>query len=184
MSDPPVSDRESLESGYGGRVERRLLAIYLQDHLAGAIAGLELARRARGANEGSLLGDFLVELAEEIEADKETLEQLMDRLEIGRDRVKQIGAWAGEKVGRLKLNGRLFGYSPLSRLVELEGLRLGLSGKLSLWQTLDHVLGSSLAEFDFGVLAERAERQRRALEEHRLRAADAAFGEESVRLAG
>lgn len=35
-----------------------------------------------------------------------------------------------EKLGRLKPNGQLHGYSPLSRVIELEGLYLGISGKL------------------------------------------------------
>lgn len=34
------------------------LAIYLNDHLAGATAGLELARRARGRNAGTPLGEL------------------------------------------------------------------------------------------------------------------------------
>ena len=46
---------------------------------------------------------------------------------------KSAGAWTAEKFGRLKPNGQLTGYSPLSRLVELEGLKLGITGKLGLW---------------------------------------------------
>ena len=42
------------------------------------------------------------------------------------DRLKAAAAWGGEKLGRLKLNGQLRGYSPLSRVVELEGLALGV----------------------------------------------------------
>jgi hypothetical protein len=52
-------------------VERRLLAIYLNDHLAGATAGLELARRARGSNRDTELGEFLERLTGEIEEDRE-----------------------------------------------------------------------------------------------------------------
>ena len=44
--------------------------------------------------------------------------------------------WTGEKLGRLKLNGQLLGYSPLSRLIELEGLMLGIAGKLAMWIAL------------------------------------------------
>ena len=38
-------------------------------------------------------------------------------------------AWSAEKFGRLKLNGQLSGYSPLSRLEELEILALVAEGK-------------------------------------------------------
>ena len=50
---------------------RDLLAIYLNDHLAGATAGRELVRRARGANDGTELGAYLETLAREVEADYE-----------------------------------------------------------------------------------------------------------------
>lgn len=49
---------------------------------------------------------------------------------------KVCAAWIAEKAGRLKLNGRLLTRSPLSRLVELEMLRLGVEGKAAGWRTL------------------------------------------------
>src|SRR5215213_8693100 len=98
-----------------------LLPIYLNDHLAGATAGTELARRAAGSNEGTEYGEFLAKLADDIDADKRQLEAIMDRLGVKQDRAKIGVAWIGEKAGRLKPNGRLTSYSPLSRLIELEG---------------------------------------------------------------
>ena len=126
-------------------IERRLLAIYLNDHLAGATGGVELARRSRASNSGTKLGDALVEICAEIEADRATLERVMEQLEVKRDRTKVAGAWAAEKLGRLKLNGRLTGYSPLSRLVELEMLHIGITGKLQLWQALKETRSAKLA---------------------------------------
>jgi hypothetical protein len=38
----------------------------------------------------------------------------------------------------LKLNGQLRGYSPLSRLDELELLQIGVAGKRRLWRALEH----------------------------------------------
>jgi hypothetical protein len=147
-----------------------LLAIYLNDHLAGSTVGVELARRARGSNEGTPLGDFLTTLAAEIDEDRDTLQEVMKAVGAGRDRLKVTGAWAGEKLGRLKLNGSLLGYSPLSRVVELEGLRLGVEGKLSLWRMLRELADPRLAAFDFDALIARAERQRDDLERQRLEA--------------
>jgi hypothetical protein len=156
-------------------IDSGLLATYLNDHLAGATAGVELARRARGQNEGTPLGRFLDGLAGEIEEDRETLKAIMARLEVGTDRVKLAAGWMGEKFGRLKPNNRLFGYSPLSRLIELEGLALGVEGKRGLWQVLRNLNDSRLSEFDFDALLERARRQRDELEERRLAAAIDAF---------
>ncbi|MGH2922663.1 MAG: hypothetical protein ACRDKH_01355, partial [Solirubrobacterales bacterium] len=97
-------------------------------------------------------------------------------LDIGGNPVKQSSAWVGEKLGRLKLNGRLTGYSPLSRLLEIEGLILGVSGKLELWRSLRAVEGSEprLKELNLRQLERRAEDQRNRLERlHERAAADA-----------
>jgi hypothetical protein len=157
---------------------RKLLAIYLNDHLAGATIGVELVRRAARENEGTPLGTFLAETLEpEIVEDRRTLERLMKSLGIKQSRPKVLAAWALEKVGRLKLNGELRRYSPLSRLLELEGLASGIDAKRALWLSLAHRDGNGAATggFDFGGLAERAGSQRARLEEHRLAAAAAAL---------
>jgi hypothetical protein len=158
-------------------MERKLLRIYLQDHLAGATGGLELARRARGANEDSAYGPPLAKLADDIEADRRSLESIMDDLGFGADRAKNVGFWVAEKAGRLKLNGQLTGYSPLSRLIELEGLVTGVNGKRSLWLNLIEVAGD-FPELDadrLERLRERAEQQLDQLHELRARAAREAF---------
>jgi hypothetical protein len=146
-----------------------LLATYLNDHLAGATAGRELARRAAASNRGSGLGRFLEDLAREIDEDRDSLIELMHASEVGIDRVKVLGGWTAEKLGRLKLNGKLLGYSPLSRLLELEGLLLGVRGKLALWQSLAEIEleGRANTDADLVKLIERAERQHEELERHR-----------------
>jgi hypothetical protein len=159
-------------------VHRRLLAIYLNDHLAGATLGVELALRAARENTGSELGVFLGEvLLPEIREDRQTLERLMGWLGIARSRPKVAAAWAAEKVGRLKLNGELTRYSPLSRLLELESLAVGIEGKRALWLALEATADSSepVEGFDFRALAERAKSQRQRLETHRLAAASDAL---------
>jgi len=155
----------------------RRLDIYLNDHLAGATAGLELARRAARENAGTSLGDFLQQLTQEIAEDKATLETLMTRLDVDRSPAKPAGAWLLEKLGRLKLNGQLRGYSPLSRLVELEALETGVTGKRCLWQALAHTLSDDvrLQQFDFPALIARADRELVGIGEHRRAAASAAL---------
>jgi hypothetical protein len=153
----------------------KMLGTYLNDHLAGATVGLELSRRAAGNNQGTPLGAFLINLAGEIEEDRDTLLKVMERLDVGKDKLKVAAGWAGEKIGRLKPNNALFSYSPLSRLVELEGLALGVEGKGGMWQVLGQLDEPLLSEFDFQALLDRARSQRDQLQEHRLAAGLEAF---------
>ena len=155
----------------------KLLRIYLNDHLAASVGGAELARRSQSNNEDNEYGEFLKRLVADIEDDRESLEQIMDKLGIPRDPVKQKAAWFLEKAGRLKLNGQLTGYSPLSRLLELEGLAVGIDAKKALWRSLQEVLAtdervpSGLLES----LAGRADEQRKEAESFRIKAAQGAL---------
>lgn len=150
-----------------------VLGIYLNDHLAGATAGAELARRVAASHhdreEGSVLQRFAVEVAQ----DRTSLLDIMAALGIPVRAYKVYAAWIGEKAGRLKLNGHLLNRSPLSSLEELEMLRLGVEGKAAGWRTL-----RVLAETDGRLnparlddLLSRASRQAELLEELRFRAA-------------
>ena len=146
----------------------KYLSTYLNDHLLGATAGSQLVQRAARENEGTDLGVFLSELATEIEADRDTLLAIMNELGVKPDRAKVALGWTVEKVGRLKPNAQLRGYSPLSPLVELEGLLVGIQGKLALWRALAEVteeLGLDGARLEG--LATRAESQQADVERHR-----------------
>lgn len=148
------------------------LKIYLEDHYAGATAGTQLAHRTAGANEGTPYGEPLSRIAAEIEQDRDSLRAIMTELGVGPDRLKTAGAWAGEKMGRFKLNGHLTGYSPQSRVLEIEGLVIGVTGKLCLWRGLRHVAQQEtrLRVGELDLLIERAESQREELEALRLTA--------------
>ena len=152
-----------------------MLKTYLQDHHAGATAGLELARRAAGSNSDTDYGPELEAIAGEIAADREALERAMELLEVKPSTLKDAAGWTAEKFGRLKPNNSLLGYSPLSRVVELEGLVLGVTGKLALWEALRTAIGDRLEEIDFGELADRALDQRARLKAMRLQAVAEAF---------
>lgn len=152
-----------------------LLATYLNDHLAGATGGLELARRARGSNEGNEYGKLLDELVPELEEERSGLIDLIEELGYRRDHLKVAGGWVGEKFGRLKPNGSLISYSPLSRLIELEGLTMGVAGKRSMWVNLQ-AAGLHPAAVDLAALEGRANSQLERLEALRRQAAAEAFG--------
>jgi hypothetical protein len=129
-----------------------------------------MARRTRASNEGTEFGEPLAVLCAEIEADRGSLESVMAELGVDRSRIKPAIGWLAEKIGRAKLNGQLRGYSPLSRVVELEGLLLGITGKLRLWQLLTELAGEA-SSADFPALIASAEDQRSRVEALQLRAA-------------
>lgn len=157
---------------------KHLLAIYLNDHLAGSTAGVELARRLRSSNaDDPEFGPPLARICAEIEADRESLKGVMKALGVRRQCLKPAAAWAGEKLGRLKLNGRLRGYSPLSRLLEVELLQLGATGKLRLWTALRENLTERVGDNDLTELEARARRQRDQLEELHRSAATRALSQ-------
>ncbi|HEX2127612.1 MAG TPA: hypothetical protein VHF58_00165 [Solirubrobacterales bacterium] len=154
------------------------LRTYLQDHHAGATAGVELARRAASSNADHPSGPELARIADEIEADRNSLERVMEKLEADPSRLKDGAAWTAERLGRLKPNNRLVGYSPLSRVIELEGLVVGVTGKTALWEALGTAVGSGIEGIDFDALAARARDQRTRLEELRRAAAAEALAVE------
>jgi hypothetical protein len=150
-------------------LEHKLLSIYLNDHLAGSATGVELARRALSNNRGTPYGEFLEWLVAQISEDRRSLLRLMERLGVRRNHAKEAIAWGLEKAGRVKPNGRLTGYSPLSRLIEIEGLWMGVNGKMSLWRALVAVADedSRLDAIWLIELEARAEEQLRRIDSHR-----------------
>ena len=120
-----------------------LLGIYLNDHLAGATGGKDLARRLARAERDQPDADVLDRLATEIAEDHVALLDIMATLDVPVRRYKTIAACAMEKASRLKPNGRLVTRSPLSRVLELEAMRLGVEGKAAGWRTLRARPGST-----------------------------------------
>ena len=151
------------------------MGIYLNDHLAGATVGVALVRRALRENAGTEFEPLLASLADEIAEDRQTLMQTMAQLSIPCSRPKIALAWTAEKLGRLKLNGQFRGYSPLSRLLELEGLASGIEGKRALWLALGQIGDVRLRDMDCGALAVRALSQQERLQPYKLAAARKAF---------
>lgn len=156
---------------------QRLLRIYLNDHLMGAEVGLRVAGRCLDNNRGGPLGTFLEELQTEITEDRDALKGLMDAMEFPVDRVKLAAGVVAERIGRLKFNGQLTGYSDLSRLEELEGLHAGVNAKLRLWKSLERVASAhpAIESETITQLIGRAESQLERLEDHRLQAAERAL---------
>ena len=158
--------------------ESEVLDSYLNDHLAGSAAAVELVERIRDANPGTELAEHLAGLGQEIEADRVVLGQVMERLGVARSAPKQVAGKVLETLSRLRLNERVTGSAAVTRLMELETLSLGIEGKLALWRALGAVADRrpELAEFDFAALATGAVGQRAGVERFRLEAATTALG--------
>ena len=142
-----------------------LLQIYLRDHHAAAAGGVALARRALGAQDP---------IAAQIARDRETLEAIMEQLGVSANPIKVGLVRIVERLSRLKLNGRFVRHSPLSRVVELETLVVGVRGKEALWTAL-RTAGVRLEGIDLETLVDSARAQGSELEARRVSAVSKVF---------
>ncbi len=145
----PLRRRESAQ--VPEHMDRYLFGLYLSDHFTGSTAGLERIERMAAAYRDTPFHGELVETAEQIRAERELIRSLLDALGVPRRRHRQAAAWAAERVGRLKLNGRLIERSPMTAVLEAELMRSAVLGKIGGWQTLgEHAedLGLDPAQFD------------------------------------
>jgi len=139
-----------------------LLEIYLHDHIAGSVGGREVVRRAHQGEQQTEFGPPLKALQGDIEFDAQRLREIVEAMGVSpRTPLKESAAWVGAKLGGLKLNGNLIRRSPLSLLMELEGLQMAVNGKRALWQTLIELsrVEPKLRQFDIVSLLARADDQ-------------------------
>ena len=156
----------------------KAIDVYLNDHLAGAMLGSDLAEQIRSRNQDTPLGELMQSLAPQIEEDRQTLIGLMQRMDISKSPAKQAGAWVTEKVSRAKFGGLTSGEPQLGTFMAVESLALGVLGKLSLWKALAQVADQhpAIASVDLEELIERAQTQYDLLEHERLAASRRALG--------
>lgn len=151
------------------------LAIYLHDHLAGASLAIDLLDSMQKEHAGKPLGEFAGSLLVEIEADREVLRVLAERIGAGSSALKDLGAWMSEKVSRIKLGDQSGG--DLTTFEALEFLMLGIHGKWALWRALAVVAAKDarLQGTDFAHLMAKAGIQEAHVEQRRIEAAKTAF---------
>jgi uncharacterized protein (UPF0548 family) len=163
--------RQPQEAATAATLDGRLLAIYLRDHHALLIALQQLARRMSSAGRAEEHRAFAAEIALLTFDDRACLEAFLGRLDSAPSRTRQSAVWTAERLGRLKLNGRVVRRSPLSAVTELEGCRLLLVSNRDLWAGLAHL---SIAPPDAAERARRAERLLATADDLRLAALRAA----------
>lgn len=149
------------------------LGTYLNDHLSGAVAVLELLQHLEGTHPD--LAPFLQQLRQDMEEDRRELEALIARLGATQGTVRRAAGWIAEKLARLKMTVDDLSGSKLKSLESLEAVAIGIHGKSCLWRGLK--LAPSAGGPDYDRLIARADEQREPIESVRLEAARAAFGD-------
>src|SRR4051812_27901024 len=142
-----------------------VITSYLNDHLAGATIAIEIVdRMIKEAPEHSEAFEML---RKDIDEDRQELQSLMAGMGVAESVTRKAGSWIINGITELKLyiddpNG------PLRRLERLEGLSIGIEGKIALWEALQ-AAGNSHLNYD--LLIRRGRSQRAAVEAFRLQAA-------------
>jgi hypothetical protein len=153
------------------------LSVYLNDHLAGSVAALELIEHVGRNFPGTNLEVFCAELHAEVSADQDLLRDLLHTFEEKESAVRKAGAWVAEKVGRVKLGLSENDVGGTGLLEALEGLTLGITGKQLLWRALAAAAETlpQLRGRDYATLEQRAVEQRDRVDAKRLAVAREAF---------
>jgi hypothetical protein len=152
------------------------LAVYLNDHLAGAAAALQTLDMLATHPDAAELNRIATELRTAIAEDREALEAIMRRVGVPSSGVRQAVGWIGEKAAELKVrvDDRSDG---LLRIFELlEFVALGIDGKRALWAVLRAAAVPELEGVDYETLSRRADAQRATIEALRLQWGTAALG--------
>jgi hypothetical protein len=157
------------------------LVTYLNDHLAGSVAALQLLDHLLEL--GPAPYQQLQVIRGEIEADQKVLQKVLKGLGAKESPLRKAAAWITEQVGQAKLRLDDSGAGDLRMLEALEALGLGIQGKAALWRALAKVKAElpKLRAIDFEQLHQRAQDQFERVDALRLAAARTALtAEESA----
>jgi hypothetical protein len=149
---------------------QEFLSTYLNDHLAGAQAALEIIGLLRKLRDGEVWQGIEAEIRE----DRRELEHLMTATASAPSTVRRAAAWTVEKLAELKMHvDDPSAGANLRRLELIEALAIGVDGKQALWAALQRVSErtSALESVDYPRLIARAKSQRQMVEKERLDAA-------------
>src|SRR5689334_19753535 len=150
-------------------MKTKQLKVYLQDHYAGGVSAIELLEHLSKANEDKPIERGLQQMLSQIEWDHDQLHLIMQALGFDESRIRDAGAWMGEKFGRVKLGFGSAAHEQLRLLQALEILMIGITGKKLMWRTLRELVSyPELKVTDFDYLERRALEQLDELERWRL----------------
>jgi hypothetical protein len=153
------------------------LATYLNDHLAGSVAALDMIDHLIETYEKKPLAQFFRDLRGEIAADQADLQWLIEKLDKKHNAIRKAGAWVAEKLSRAKIHPGESAEGEMGLYFALEGLVLGITGKCVLWHGLEAAAVGvpELRGPDYARLQMRAKEQRDRVEAKRLELAPSVF---------
>ena len=159
-------------------MNRDYLSAYLNDHLAGSTAALELLADLQAAYDGTAISNFIADLHADVTSDRQELDRIMRQLGIAESHSRRVTTWLTEKVGKLKLRISDPAGGDLRLLEAFDALSTGIEGKRDLWTALaaaadEAVPALRLADYDH--LVQRAAEQLRRLDGVRAQIAPRAF---------
>ena len=177
ISTPPDQFAGPNRLGDEERVAMKELASYLNDHLAGSVAAIELLDYLIKTHESKPLAKFFKELRDDVSADQDVLHKLLRKFKAKESAIRKAGGWLAEKFGRAKIQVAGDKFGEMGLVQALEVLVLGITGKQLLWRALNSALGTSplLRGVDLAQLEERAIDQIERIEVKRLEVAREAF---------
>jgi hypothetical protein len=152
------------------------LITYLNDHLAGSVAALQLLEHLLALPPGAAHEQLRV-IRTEVEEDQRALQDILKGLGGKESQLRKAAAWLTERLGQAKLKLDDPGDGDLRLFEALEAVGLGIQGKVSLWRALASVAAAmpELQRVDFQQLERRARDQFERIETLRLRAARTAL---------
>lgn len=148
-----------------------VLKDYLQHHWVGSTAGAAAFRRVGRNHRDPDAAAEIRDLAGEVAADREALREIMRSVGVQPSVIGTAGARVGELLGRLKPNGHAFTRAPLTDVIELETLRLAVTGKKAGFEVLRAAADDDhrLDPYALDRLLERADEHVRTLERLHVR---------------
>lgn len=146
------------------------ITTYLSDHLAGAVSAVELMQHVETVYANTDTARLIAGVRTDVEADLQTLQSLAAKLNVTESSPRKAAAWVGARMAELKLHLDDSSNGPLYLLEALDGLAMGIDGKLALWHGLAAASADTpgLRGTDYAHLAQRAQEQRERIEPARL----------------
>ena len=153
---------------------RERLHTYLNDHLAGSVAAIELLDDLIEHHSQDRFGKFFSDLRDDIRADQEKLRDLIEKVGGKESALRKAAGWMSEKFGRAKIGDA---NDSAELLQAVEGLALGITGKRLLWRSLAAIAPNfpALQGTAFSELEKRAHDQFERVETLRIQTAQDAF---------
>lgn len=142
------------------------LETYLNDHLGGSAAALEMLPHLAEQHADIVDAHLLEVLRVDIARDRETLESIMQRLGADQSRLRKAAGWIAERFARLKLAADDPGNGPFRAFEMVELISLGVEGKNALWKSLAAIAPTNpvLGGIKFDELLQRGREQRAILQ--------------------